>query len=154
MKRVYVMDCGDFVKIGVSGNPDKRQENIPYKVHQYYCTEPIPNYLEIEKFMHKFLWARRSETANGTEYFKIDFQLACFILKNVCDFTEDRKNIILSVIVIKADKESYGDAFYKGITQLMTLDNADLIFFIGVIEGMIAKKEYEAACIIKNAEER
>lgn len=27
MKRVYVMDCGDFIKIGVSGNPDKRKNH-------------------------------------------------------------------------------------------------------------------------------
>lgn len=31
-RKVYVMDCGDFVKIGVSGNVEQRATQIPYKV--------------------------------------------------------------------------------------------------------------------------
>lgn len=33
-RRVYVMDCGDFVKIGVSVNVGRRASQIPYKVRK------------------------------------------------------------------------------------------------------------------------
>lgn len=38
MKRVYVMDCGDFVKIGVSGNTEMRKMQIPYQVMDLSAT--------------------------------------------------------------------------------------------------------------------
>lgn len=47
-RRVYVMDCGEFIKIGVSCNPSRRKHQIPYRVSQYYCTEPMENAFEIE----------------------------------------------------------------------------------------------------------
>ena len=50
-KRVYIMDCGGFIKIGISNNVDKRKNQIDYPVKQYYSTEPIDNALEIEKYI-------------------------------------------------------------------------------------------------------
>ena len=38
-RKVYVMDCGDFVKIGVSGNVEQRATQIPYKVKRIYSTD-------------------------------------------------------------------------------------------------------------------
>lgn len=35
------MDCGSFIKIGVSNDPDRREKQIPYKVMQYYCKRQI-----------------------------------------------------------------------------------------------------------------
>ncbi len=37
-RRVYVMDCGEFVKIGVSCNAEQRRNQLPCGVSQYYCT--------------------------------------------------------------------------------------------------------------------
>lgn len=48
-KRIYIMDCGGFIKIGVSNNPNRRKEQLPYKVKQYYCTDLKENAFEIEK---------------------------------------------------------------------------------------------------------
>ena len=48
-KRVYVMDCGNFIKIGVSENPVNREKQIPYKVLQYYSSKPVDNPFEIER---------------------------------------------------------------------------------------------------------
>lgn len=35
-QRVYVMECDGFVKIGVSGNVERRAKQIPYKVRRIY----------------------------------------------------------------------------------------------------------------------
>lgn len=41
------MDCGSFIKIGVSNDPDRREKQIPYKVMQYYSSKPIDNPFEV-----------------------------------------------------------------------------------------------------------
>ncbi len=81
MKRLYVMDCGDFVKIGVSENPDERKSQIPYKVNQYYCTEPLKNAFTLESQIHHKLNYCRVDSANGREYFHISFKEAVDIVK-------------------------------------------------------------------------
>lgn len=73
MKRVYVMDCGDFVKIGVSGNTEMRKMQIPYQVNQYYCTKKISNAFEIERKMHATFSKKRVSNAFGREYFSVPF---------------------------------------------------------------------------------
>lgn len=76
-RRIYVMDCGNFVKIGVSKNAEQRKHQIPYKVKQYYCTEPIQNAFAVENIIHNVLSEKRENNAKGREYFNISFGDAC-----------------------------------------------------------------------------
>lgn len=71
-RRVYVMDCGSFIKIGVSKDPNKRKNQIPYKVMQYYSSKPIDNPFEVESNMHKY-FKNYSALDVGKEYFHISF---------------------------------------------------------------------------------
>lgn len=43
------MDCGDFVKIGVSGNVEQRATQIPYKVNQIYSTDEMEDAFKLEQ---------------------------------------------------------------------------------------------------------
>ena len=52
-RKVYVMDCGDFVKIGVSGNVEQRATQIPYKVNRIYSTDEMEDAFKLEREMHK-----------------------------------------------------------------------------------------------------
>lgn len=76
-KRIYVMDCGNFVKIGVSQNTEQRKDQIPYEIKQYYCTEPIENAFGVERIIHNILSDKRENNARGREYFNISFDSAC-----------------------------------------------------------------------------
>lgn len=84
-RRVYVMDCGNVVKIGVSGNVELRKNQIPFKVRQYYCTEPIKNAFEIEKMLHKKFSTFKAQNVNGNEYFNISFKCASDALRKCTD---------------------------------------------------------------------
>ena len=75
-KRIYVMDCGDFIKIGVSNNPNRRKEQIPYCVKQYYCTELTEHAFEIERKMHSTFRSKRNLETHGREYFNVPFDEA------------------------------------------------------------------------------
>lgn len=76
-KRVYVMECGDFVKIGVSDNVDRRAKQIPYKVKRVYASEFLENAYEIEADLHRYYRTSRKQTPRGREYFEIPFKEAC-----------------------------------------------------------------------------
>ncbi len=82
-KRIYIMDCGGFIKIGVSNNPNRRKEQIPYKVKQYYCTDLKENAFEIEKRMHSIFYSKRNREAPGREYFDVQFNEAVKILMDI-----------------------------------------------------------------------
>lgn len=84
-RRVYVMDCGNFVKIGVSINPEQRKNQLPHKVNQYYCTEQIENAFEFERKMHSIFSRKRNKSASGREYFDITFVEA---VKQLMEITE------------------------------------------------------------------
>lgn len=77
------MDCGDFVKIGVSFDVECRRGQIPYKINQYYCTEPFSGALRAEKMAHRHFDAVRRKDLKGTEYFDVDFESACKYIKEV-----------------------------------------------------------------------
>ncbi len=47
-RKVYVMDCGDFVKIGVSGNVEQRATQIPYKVNRIFSTDEMEDAFKLE----------------------------------------------------------------------------------------------------------
>lgn len=76
-RRIYVMDCGGFVKIGVSNNTERRRNQIPFEIKQYYCTEPIHKAFAFEKIAHKAFRKYRLKTEKGREYFNICFDEAC-----------------------------------------------------------------------------
>lgn len=123
-RRVYVMDCGCFVKIGVSGNVESRKNQIPFKVNQYYCTNPIENAFEIEKMAHKRFSAFRADNVKGHEYFEIDFNLASNYVRELTDVSfakdaeEKKKEKILKELFSCTEKLSITDiSFVLGIVQ-------------------------------------
>lgn len=142
MKRVYVMDCGDFVKIGVSENVDRRKNQIKYDVKQYYCTDFVENPFEIEKDMHSIFWAVRSKNAEGREYFSIDFETAVDVLKAVMVAPKKQvKSLINSFRDVSEIK--YPNRLYKMMVKTMFMDNGDLIFLMCVAEGLLARKQFK-----------
>ena len=137
-KRVYVMDCGDFIKIGVSANVDKRKEQIQYDVKQYYCTEPVENPFEIEKSMHSIFSAVRADNAEGKEYFSIQFDTAVEVLKAIASATKEQVNsLVKSIDGIREIK--CPNQFYKAAAKTMFMKEEDLIFTMCVAEGLVAR---------------
>ncbi len=101
------MDCGDFVKIGVSCNVELRKNCIPYKVNQYYCTEPFSNAFKAEKIAHKAFDSERRLDLIGTEYFNVDFDSACKYVKEVIGLMFGlNANRVFMEIFSKLSKES------------------------------------------------
>lgn len=108
-RRVYVMDCGNFVKIGVSIHPDRRKNQIPYEVKQYYCSEPIANSFEVEKEMHSYLCRRRNNGAFGREYFDISFPEAVRMLTESLNYSQidfhEQATDNLKILLFGTEKE-------------------------------------------------
>lgn len=135
-RRVYVMDCGDFVKIGVSCSAELRRNQIPYKVSQYYCTEPIGNAFEIENCIHKILRGNRADGIQGREYFNIEFQTACNLLKAVVDSEDDKMRSVIDSL----DGQPIDKSFVEFICALLVLPKADLLLLRYVAEGLEARQ--------------
>lgn len=144
--RVYVMDCGDFIKIGVSINPDVRKNGIPYQVKRYYSTEPIDNAFEVEKNMHKILRPVREESAGGREYFSADFDISCEILNSLINADKSRVNEIIDAIneINKSEKckEKFDRNFYKLIFVCLVMKEEDLILVNYFEKGLLARENY------------
>lgn len=132
-KRVYVMDCDGFVKIGISQNVDKRKDQIPYDVNQYYCTELLENSYEIERNMHRFFSKFRVEEANGTEYFSIKFSTAVEVLKDMVRADKERAKVF-SFAISEMDKGT--DDVYIGWAKMMLLSDKKLNAIFMVIEAL------------------
>lgn len=130
------MDCGDFVKIGVSCNTEVRKNQIPYSVRQYYCTEPIANAFEIENCIHKILRGNRVDGIRGKEYFDIEFQTACNLLKAVCDSEDDK----IRATIDSVDGKPIDKSFVEFICALLVLPKADLLLLRYVAEGLEARQ--------------
>jgi hypothetical protein len=79
------MDCGDFVKIGVSGNVEQRATQIPYKVNRIFSTDELKNAFKLEHEMHMMFCEDRVPNALGREYFNISFDIAVSELKKRAD---------------------------------------------------------------------
>ena len=147
MKRVYVMDCGEFIKVGVSENPDKRKSQIKHKVKKYYSTEPISNAFEIEKFMHDILHPVRNNSEDGREYFNMDFGTVCEVLeKSVKSKEDDRRQIAEAISEIEstgfADKNrKFDKRFYKMIGCALSFPIEDLFFIYCIVQGLLAREE-------------
>lgn len=75
---VYVVEYGDYIKIGQSTNPYQRVRQLkmqaenyaPYKLGRIAITIPCSNYEKIEKLLHQFWSEFRKES---TELFDIPF---------------------------------------------------------------------------------
>ena len=78
-RKVYVMDCGDFVKIGVSGNVEQRATQIPYKVNRIYSTDEMEDAFKLEREMHMLFDKNRVPEVQGREYFNIRFCERSFV---------------------------------------------------------------------------
>lgn len=140
-KRVYIMDCGKFVKIGVSKNVDKRTSQIPYIVKQYYCTERLENAYEVEKNMHKFFKPVRNKEANGLEYFSISFDIATEALNEILVADKKILNAFLEGISCIDDCEKDAELYYKILIKSLRLLPGDLYVVAQTVDAMLRKDE-------------
>lgn len=138
-RRVYVMDCGDFVKIGVSINPDHRKNQIPYKVNQYYCTKPVNNPFEIERLAHKNFKSYRVKYAKGKEYFNIGFGTACNFLRELTGEKAEKP-----VIKKKKNKaEEQKEILDRLSIAFSKLKICEQVYILGLAEGMAMARQSE-----------
>lgn len=132
------MDCNGFVKIGVSKNVDKRKDQIPYDVKQYYCTEPLENAYEIERNMHRFFLKFRVDEVSGIEYFSIGFSTAVEVLKNMVVADNDRAREFSFAI---SEIEKGTEDVYIGWSKMMLLSDKNLNVIFMVIEALSERNE-------------
>ena len=92
-RKVYVMDCGDFIKIGVSSDPVRRAKQIPYSVLRF--TESPELYSKdafaLEGNLHWIFQNERKDDASGREYFNVPFELAEQVLTQQLEAMEPKK---------------------------------------------------------------
>lgn len=141
-RKVYVMDCGDFVKIGVSGNVEQRATQIPYKVNQIYSTDEMEDAFKLEHEMHVMFCEDRVPDALGREYFNIPFDIAVSELKKRADeqkVMEPAKPILKKPLSISEKQK----AILKLIPLLKYVDDFDLGYMLGVAEEKSKSKSME-----------
>lgn len=144
-RRIYVMDCGDFVKIGVSLNPNQRKNQIPYEVKKYYSTEPIENVFEIERFMHKVFKPVIKLNVEGREYFSMDFDVVCDVLNNGIKADEARRDLVLEAIQELSTqndcKRKFDTDFYNFISIVLKLSIPDLFLVERFASALVARRQ-------------
>lgn len=141
-RKVYVMDCGDFVKIGVSGNVEQRATQIPYKVKRIYSTDEMEDAFKLEREMHMLFDKNRVSEVQGREYFNISFDIAAFELKKRAD---EQKNVE-SVKPIPRKSLTISEkqkVILKLIPLLKYVDDFDLGYMLGVAEEKSKSKNME-----------
>lgn len=126
-RRVYVMDCGYFVKIGVSANVGRRASQIPYKVNRIFSTDEMEDAFKIEREMHSLFHDKRCANIQGREFFNIPFDTAVFELKRKTGAKNQNK---ISVFKQRA--------ILKLIPLLKYMDEFNLGYMLAIAEG---KKE-------------
>ena len=141
-RKVYVMDCGDFVKIGVSGNVEQRATQIPYKVNRIFSTNEIENAFKLEHEMHMMFCEDRVPNALGREYFNISFDIAVSELKKRADEqkTMELVNPIPKKPLSISEKQK---VIFKSIPLLKYIDDFDLGYMLGVAEEKSKQKSVE-----------
>ena len=152
-KRVYIMDCGGFIKIGISNNVDKRKNQIDYPVKQYYSTEPIDNALEIEKYMHDVFHPVNKKDAPGREYFNIDFETARnFLISSLSADEKSRKEVVESIHGIYINNpqfDRFNSQFYKMVSKVMNMSEGDAAFLVYAAEGLLQRKRINREAELK-----
>ena len=141
-KRIYVMDCGLFVKIGVSVNPDRRKDQIPYKVFQYYCSPKLENPFEIEKKLHSYFSYANCRQAYGREYFHVSFETA---IKKVMEFSNAKEiEVEKKVLKSKMDISTEKVVICKLKEAIPKMNDFQKGYMLGMVESMAGKKEKES----------
>ena len=141
-RKVYVMDCGDFVKIGVSGNVEQRATQIPYKVNRIFSTDEMEDAFKLEHEMHVMFCEDRVPDALGREYFNISFDIAVSELKK----RADEQKVVEPVKPIPRKPLSISEkqkAILKLIPLLKYIDDFDLGYMLGVAEEKSKQKSVE-----------
>lgn len=141
-RKVYVMDCGNFVKIGVSGNVEQRATQIPYKVNRIYSTDEMEDAFKLEREMHMLFDGNRVPEAQGREYFNISFDIAVSELKKRADEqinVEPAKPTPRKLLSISGKQK----AILKLIPMLKFVDDFDLGYMLGVAEEKSKVKSIE-----------
>ena len=141
-RKVYVMDCGDFVKIGVSGNVEQRATQIPYKVNRIFSTNEIENAFKLEHEMHMMFCEDRISGAQGREYFNVPFDIAVSELKK----RADEQKVMEPVNPIPKKPLSISEkqkVIFKLIPLLKYIDDFDLGYMLGVAEEKSKQKSVE-----------
>lgn len=141
-RKVYVMDCGDFVKIGVSGNVEQRATQIPYKVNRIFSTDEMEDAFKLEHEMHVLFDEDRVPEAQGREYFNISFDIAVSELKKRADeqkITEPVKPVPKNPLSIN-ERERF---ILKLIPLLKYADDFDLGYIFGAAEEKSKQKSVE-----------
>ncbi len=140
-RRVYIMDCEEYVKIGVSCNAEQRKNQLPCRISQYYCTEPIENAFEIERFMHRVFSPKRKDCEMGREYFEIGFQCACNMLKSAIESSEDKRKQVESAVkeLYLQNSDKFDRDFYRFVSLVLNSDMPDLTFLMFILKGLKAR---------------
>lgn len=89
LKHVYVIRCGDLVKIGVAADVKERWRSLstanPAIEPVIYQTPAIANAREIEKYAHRALYSHRFKG----EWFRCDASVAVDVVRSL-ELTESR----------------------------------------------------------------
>ena len=141
-RRVYVMDCVDFIKIGVSQNPNNRKKQIPYKVMQYYSSKPIDNPFEIERKMHRY-FVNDTAMDIGKEYFYSSFVKAVEKLMEMIDGRPKPEIDRLKVCLVGGDgyEETERRIIEKLKNAIPKMSDFDKGYILGKVENMAEQKE-------------
>ena len=139
-RKVYVMDCGDFVKIGVSGNVEQRATQIPYKVNRIFSTDEMEDAFKLEHEMHTLFDGDRVPEVQGREYFNISFDIAVSELKKRADEQKVMEPPIPKKPLSISEKQK---VILKLIPLLKYVDDFDLGYMLGVAEEKSKQKSME-----------
>lgn len=136
------MDCGGFIKIGVSNNPNRRKEQIPYKVKQYYCTDLKENAFEIEKRMHSIFYSKRNREAPGREYFNVQFNEAVKILMDITNERSFDAKDIMKLRIANGNKKEMEKIIVEKLKEAIPkMSDFDKGYILGKVESMADEKK-------------
>ena len=141
-KRIYIMDCGGFIKIGVSNNPNRRKEQLPYKVKQYYCTDLKENAFEIEKRMHSIFYSKRNREAPGREYFDVQFNEAVKILMDITNERHFDTKDVMKLRIANGNKKDMEKIIVEKLKEAIPkMSDFDKGYILGKVESMADEKK-------------
>ena len=136
------MDCGGFIKIGVSNNPNRRKEQLPYKVKQYYCTDLKENAFEIEKRMRSIFYSKRNREAPGREYFDVQFNEAVKILMDITNERHFDTKDVMKLRIANGNKKEMEKIIVEKLKEAIPkMSDFDKGYILGKVEGMADEKK-------------
>lgn len=136
------MDCGGFIKIGVSNNPNRRKEQLPYKVKQYYCTDLKENAFEIEKRMHSIFYSKRNREAPGREYFDVQFNEAVKILMDITNERHFDTKDVMKLRIANGNKKEMEKIIVEKLKEAIPkMSDFDKGYILGKVESMADEKK-------------